>query len=97
MRVLAIDTALAAAALTDETFALYVLQKARFHALLATMAGSPLLARQLEKAKALPFASPNGFVRAQSVGPGARASANRRCRRARWDAARHQTASEPDW
>jgi GntR family transcriptional regulator of vanillate catabolism len=64
-----IDMALAQPALTDETFALYVQQNARFHALLAAMAGSPLLTRQLEKAKALPFASPNGFVMAQSVGP----------------------------
>ena len=47
-------------------------ENARFHALLAEMAGSPLVSRQLEKATALPFASPNGFVMAQSVGPRAR-------------------------
>jgi GntR family transcriptional regulator of vanillate catabolism len=67
-----IDAALAQPALTDETFALYVQQNARFHDLLAAMAGSALVVRHLEKAKALPFASPNGFVMAQSVGPGAR-------------------------
>ncbi len=67
-----IDAALAQPALTDETFALYVQENARFHALLSEMAGSPLVARQLEKAMALPFASPNGFVMAQSVGPDAR-------------------------
>lgn len=67
-----IDAALAQPALSDDTFALYVQQNARFHALLAEMAGSPVVARQLEKAKALPFASPNGFVMAQSVGPDAR-------------------------
>lgn len=67
-----IDAALARPALTDETFALYVQQNARFHALLAEMAGSPLLMRQLERTKALPFASPNGFVMAQSIGPDAR-------------------------
>jgi GntR family transcriptional regulator of vanillate catabolism len=67
-----IDDALAAPALTDETFSVYVAQNARFHALLAEMAGSPLLARQLDKAKALPFASPNGFVLAQAAGPQAR-------------------------
>jgi GntR family transcriptional regulator, vanillate catabolism transcriptional regulator len=67
-----IDAALAEPALTDETFAIYVQENARFHALLSEMAGSPLVSRQLEKAMALPFASPNGFVMAQSVGPGAR-------------------------
>jgi GntR family transcriptional regulator, vanillate catabolism transcriptional regulator len=67
-----IDEALASAELSDETFAVYVLQNARFHALLSEMAGSELVSRQLEKTKALPFASPNGFVMAQSVGPHAR-------------------------
>jgi GntR family transcriptional regulator of vanillate catabolism len=67
-----IDEALARNDLTDETFSLYVLQNARFHALLSEMAASPVVARQLDKANALPFASPNGFVMAQSVGPRAR-------------------------
>ncbi|MEO6032264.1 MAG: GntR family transcriptional regulator [Burkholderiaceae bacterium] len=67
-----IDAALAAPQLTDETFSLYVQQNARFHTLLSEMAGSALVARQLEKVTALPFASPNGFVMAQSVGPHAR-------------------------
>jgi GntR family transcriptional regulator, vanillate catabolism transcriptional regulator len=67
-----IDDALASAELSDETFAVYVQQNARFHDLLSEMAGSELVARQLEKTKALPFASPNGFVMAQSVGPHAR-------------------------
>ena len=67
-----IDAALAQAELTDDTFSVYVQQNARFHALLAEMAGSALVARQLERATALPFASPNGFVMAQSVGPHAR-------------------------
>jgi GntR family transcriptional regulator of vanillate catabolism len=67
-----IDAALARPELTDETFSIYVQQNARFHALLAEMAGSPLIRRQLEKAVALPFASPNGFVLAQAVGPDAR-------------------------
>lgn len=67
-----IDAALATPELTDATFSVYVQQNARFHALLSEMAGSPLVARQLEKAVALPFASPNGFVMAQSVGPHAR-------------------------
>ena len=67
-----IDAALASAALSDETFAVYVEQNARFHTLLSEMAGSELVSRQLEKTKALPFASPNGFVMAQAVGPHAR-------------------------
>jgi len=45
-----IDAALAQPELTDETFTLYVQENARFHALLAEMAGSPLVSRQLEKA-----------------------------------------------
>jgi GntR family transcriptional regulator of vanillate catabolism len=67
-----IDAALAQPALSEETFALYVHENACFHALLSEMAGSALVARQLEKAMALPFASPNGFVMAQSVGSDAR-------------------------
>lgn len=67
-----IDAALALPDLTDTTFSVYVEENARFHALLAEMAGSALVARQLDKAMALPFASPNGFVMAQSVGPRAR-------------------------
>jgi GntR family transcriptional regulator of vanillate catabolism len=67
-----IDEALARPELTDETFSVYVEQNARFHALLSEMADSPLVSRQLEKATALPFASPNGFVMAQASGPHAR-------------------------
>lgn len=67
-----IDAALAEPALSDDTFAVYVQQNKRFHELLAEMAGSPLVARQVERAVTLPFASPNGFVMAQSVGPRAR-------------------------
>ena len=67
-----IDVALAMPALTEETFAIYEHENARFHVLLAEMAGSALVARQLEKVKALPFASPNGFVMAQAEGSDAR-------------------------
>jgi GntR family transcriptional regulator of vanillate catabolism len=67
-----IDAALAEPELTDATFSVYVEQNARFHALLSEMADSPLVSRQLEKATALPFASPNGFVMAQASGPHAR-------------------------
>jgi GntR family transcriptional regulator of vanillate catabolism len=67
-----IDAALAEPELTDATFTVYVEQNARFHALLSEMADSPVVSRQLEKATALPFASPNGFVMAQASGPHAR-------------------------
>jgi GntR family transcriptional regulator of vanillate catabolism len=67
-----IDDALAQPALSDDTFAVYVQQNKRFHELLAEMAGSPLVARQIERAVTLPFASPNGFVMAQAIGPRAR-------------------------
>ena len=61
-----IDTALAQPALTDATFSVCVEANARCYALLSGMAC------QLDKAMALPFASPNGFVMAHSVGPRAR-------------------------
>jgi GntR family transcriptional regulator of vanillate catabolism len=67
-----IDEMLAQPALTAESFSGYVEQNGRFHALLIEMAGSDVLARQIERAVNLPFASPNGFVMAQSTGPRAR-------------------------
>jgi GntR family transcriptional regulator, vanillate catabolism transcriptional regulator len=67
-----IDALLAQSSLTDESFSGYVEQNARFHALLAEMSGSTLIARQIERAATLPFASPNGFVMARSTGPDAR-------------------------
>jgi len=67
-----IDEMLAQPALTPESFSGYVEQNGRFHALLIEMAGSDVLARQIERAVNLPFASPNGFVMAQSTGPRAR-------------------------
>src|SRR5690606_6326523 len=41
----------------------------RFHGLLVALADSPVIARQVERATALPFASPSGFVMAQSLLP----------------------------
>jgi GntR family transcriptional regulator, vanillate catabolism transcriptional regulator len=67
-----IDDLLAQPELTEESFNGYVEQNGRFHNLLSEMAGSDLVARQLERAKTLPFASPNGFVMARSTGPDAR-------------------------
>ena len=67
-----IDAVLAQPTLSDESFSGYVTQNARFHALLAEMSGSPLIARQIERAATLPFASPNGFVMVRATGPDAR-------------------------
>jgi GntR family transcriptional regulator of vanillate catabolism len=67
-----IDALLAAPSLTEESFSGYVQLNGRFHDLLAEMAGSEMVRRQLERAKTLPFASPNGFVLARSTGPDAR-------------------------
>jgi GntR family transcriptional regulator of vanillate catabolism len=54
---------------TEAGFARYLELNARFHALLAELADSPPVARQIERAIALPFASPSGFVMAQSLMP----------------------------
>jgi len=70
----AIDTVLAAPALDDAAFGTYAAENGHFHVLLGQMAGSPVVRRQLERAAAQPFASPSGFVMAQSLGPQARDS-----------------------
>jgi GntR family transcriptional regulator of vanillate catabolism len=61
-----VDAVLAQPALDDEAFLRYVRLNERFHALLAEMAGSPVLARELERVVRLPFASPSGFVVVQA-------------------------------
>lgn len=67
-----IDAVLAAdGRLTDARFTAYVEANARFHELLAQACGSAVVQRQLERATALPFASPNGFLRVQAVAPDA--------------------------
>ena len=58
----AIDQVLLDASLSDEMFSDYVRLNAQFHRLLAEMAGSGVLAREIERAGSLPFASPSGFV-----------------------------------
>ncbi len=58
----AIDRVLVAPALDDEAFSRYVALNSHFHALIREMAGSPTIARQLERVFSLPFASPSGFV-----------------------------------
>jgi GntR family transcriptional regulator of vanillate catabolism len=57
---------------TVDTFSHYIELNARFHALLTGLAESRALSRQIERASALPFASPSAFVMAQSVSPEAR-------------------------
>lgn len=68
----AIDAVLAPRVLDEDGFARYVELNAQFHALLAAMAASGLLARELERVKALPFASPSAFVVVQQQSPQAR-------------------------
>ena len=67
-----IDELLAAPQLDEASFTTYVEQNGRLHALLAEMAGSEVVRRQLERVTTLPFASPNGFVLASASSPHAR-------------------------
>ncbi|MCP3023474.1 GntR family transcriptional regulator [Cupriavidus basilensis] len=66
-----IDTALTGE-LTAVKFSTYVDLNARFHQLLAEAAGSPLVARQIEKVMNIPFASASAFVMVQSIDESAR-------------------------
>src|SRR6516225_3007780 len=50
-----------------EAFSAYVALNARFHALLTDLSRSAPLIRQIDRVSALPFASPSGFVMAQSA------------------------------
>lgn len=54
------------APITDNSFELYVYYNGQFHDLLLKLANSKSLMRQMERLSSLPFASPNGFVKAQS-------------------------------
>lgn len=67
-----IDAVLQRPALDDEAFERYVQANARFHAVLHGLAGSALMARELERVVRLPFASPSGFVVQQAETPQAR-------------------------
>lgn len=67
-----VDALLEQPALDDEGFTHYVRLNQRFHVLLAEMAGSAVLARELERVVNLPFASPSGFVVVQANSPRAR-------------------------
>lgn len=52
-------------------FAGYVEANARFHELLAASCRSEVVQRQVARGNALPFASPNGFIRVQAAAPDA--------------------------
>lgn len=67
-----IDALLAVEALDDDAFSHYVELNAQFHSLLAEMAASGVIGKELERVCGLPFASPSGFVVAQANSPQAR-------------------------
>lgn len=67
-----IDLLLCQDSLGDEGFSRYVDLNERFHKQLAEMADSDVLAREIERASGLPFASPSGFVGVQAHSPDAR-------------------------
>jgi GntR family transcriptional regulator of vanillate catabolism len=67
-----IDALLGQSALDADAFSGYVSLNARFHALLSEMAGSAVIAKELERVCSLPFASHSGFVVAQAHSPKAR-------------------------
>jgi GntR family transcriptional regulator of vanillate catabolism len=68
----AIDELLAPTALNDDAFASYVGLNERFHALLTEMAGSDVIAKEIERVCAMPFASASAFVVVQATTPAAR-------------------------
>ncbi|MEO7940087.1 MAG: GntR family transcriptional regulator [Burkholderiaceae bacterium] len=67
-----IDMVLSAPALDDLAFSRYVELNQQFHGVLREMAGTEVIARELDRVARLPFASPSAFVVAQANSPGAR-------------------------
>jgi GntR family transcriptional regulator, vanillate catabolism transcriptional regulator len=67
-----IDELMVQEPLSIDAFSAYVALNARFHALLGELSRSPPVIRQIDRASTLPFASPSGFVMAQSALPQAR-------------------------
>ena len=61
-----IDAVLSKRTMSADDFATYTGLNERLHQALAEACGGSLLARQIERAQALPFAHPSGFVKAQS-------------------------------
>ncbi len=68
-----IDALLTRPTLSEDDFALFMSANERFHTTLVECADSEVIAREIGRVCALPFASPSGFVRAQAVLPEARA------------------------
>jgi GntR family transcriptional regulator of vanillate catabolism len=64
-----LDQLVEAAIATEEGFPAYISANARLHALIIDLAESPALKRQIDRAAALPFASPSGFVMAPAGMP----------------------------
>ena len=67
-----IDLLLRRGALDDDGFSSYVRLNGQFHKMLSEMADSAVLAREIERASSLPFASASGFVGVQAHNPDAR-------------------------
>jgi GntR family transcriptional regulator of vanillate catabolism len=67
-----IDAVLSQRRLGDAAFGRYVELNARFHSLLSEMAGSAVIARELDRVVNLPFASPSAFVLVQASSERAR-------------------------
>jgi GntR family transcriptional regulator of vanillate catabolism len=68
----ATDALIAEAGDNEEFFSGYVALNGRFHEMLWALSDSPVVVRQIERVSALPFASHNGFVMAQSAAGEAR-------------------------
>lgn len=64
-----LDQVLEGAGIDEASFTAYVRLNESFHATLLAMAGSAVLARQLERAMRLPFAGANAFLMVQASGP----------------------------
>jgi GntR family transcriptional regulator of vanillate catabolism len=67
-----LDGVVTRATITADDFAEFVDLNARFHVMLAELANSPVLTRQIERASAVPFTSPAAFLMTQAGGPDAR-------------------------
>ncbi|NBO14465.1 MAG: GntR family transcriptional regulator [Betaproteobacteria bacterium] len=68
-----LDTVLACEPFSDEVFSNYVLLNHEFHEWLSEACASATIQKEMERVCSLPFASPNGFVTAQSASTHARA------------------------
>jgi GntR family transcriptional regulator of vanillate catabolism len=64
-----IDDVLTVSAGREDSFNRYIELNDRFHLLLKQLSGSAIIARQVERAVMLPFASPSGFLLAQATDP----------------------------